>query len=131
MTEKPLKKLLIVDDDKDIMQILKYSLEEMQGVDIRYEYSGEKGITQALAFIPDLMLIDVMMPGMTGIEMIQAMRLIPSLAEIPVVFLTAKMQREEIENYRSMGVKDIITKPFDPMTLGEQIFAIWDSKCSQ
>lgn len=125
MTEKPLKKLLIVDDDKDILQILKYSLEDMEGVEIKYACSGEEGITRALTLSPDLMLIDVMMPGMSGIEAVEAMRKIPSLAKVPVIFLTAKMQREEIDSYHSIGVKDIITKPFDPMLIGERIISIW------
>ncbi|MBI5346114.1 MAG: response regulator [Chlamydiae bacterium] len=122
---KSLKKLLIVDDDQDIIDIIQIALEEMPGVQIKYCLSAESGIKEALSFQPDFILIDVMMPHMDGIAMLKAMRLIPALANVPVAFLTAKIQKEEIDQYHKLGVKEIITKPFDPITLADQILKIW------
>ena len=124
--KKPLTKMIVVDDDVDILKITQFSLEEMKGVSIRYCRSGQEAIQEALVFQPDFMLIDVMMPQMDGVVLVQAMRLIPALANIPVAFLTAKIQKEEIESYHKMGIMDVITKPFDPLTLGDKILKIWN-----
>lgn len=126
MAKKPLTKIIIVDDDTDILKILEFSLELMEGVTVKYCNSGQDGIKEALLLLPDLMVIDVMMPNMDGITMVQAMRLIPALAHVPVIFLTAKMQPEEIDHYHEIGVKEVITKPFDPLTLPDTLMTIWN-----
>lgn len=127
MIEKhPLKKIIFVDDDNDILTIAKYSLEESDKT-IKYINSGEEAIQEALIFNPDLILLDVMMPKMDGISTLNAIRLLPSLSKTPVVFITAKVQKEEIANYSKLGILDIIIKPFDPITLASTIQKIWDS----
>jgi two-component system, OmpR family, response regulator len=125
MTEKSLTKILFVDDDRDILTIAKYSLESLSDVHVKYLTSGEEAIQEALVFNPDLILIDVMMPKMDGITTLNAMRLIPTLAKIPVVFVTAKVQKEELANYSQLGILDVIIKPFDPLTLAANIKNIW------
>ena len=126
MTKPPLSKIILIDDDPDILLIAKYSLENMQGVSIKYCDSGQEGIKEALDFEPDLILVDVMMPNMDGIAFIEAMRLIPILAKIPVAFLTAKIQKEDLDQYNAIGIKEVITKPFDPIKLPEEIQKLWE-----
>lgn len=125
MTARPLTKLIIVDDDVDILKIMEFSLEFMEGVTIKYCHSGREGIAEALEFQPDLMLVDVMMPVMNGIELLHEMRLNPSLTHIPVVFLTAKLQKNEVDVYHKIGVEAIIAKPFDPISLPDTIRTLW------
>jgi CheY-like chemotaxis protein len=79
-------------------------------------------------FGPDLILLDVMMPVLDGPTTFQALREIPALSATPVVFMTAKVQTEEVAFYRELGAVDVIPKPFDPMTLADQIREIWTSK---
>lgn len=126
MIKKPLTKLLFIDDDNDILTIAKYCLESLSGVTVKYLSSGEETIQEALDFQPDLIILDVMMPKMDGVATINAMHLIPSIVHIPVVFITAKVQKEEIAQYFKLGVIDVITKPFDPLTLPSTIQNIWD-----
>lgn len=122
---KELKKILFIDDDEDIHFILKLSLQDLSGVEVCSALSGEEGIKIAEKFHPDLILLDVMMPHMNGFATLQAMKLLPGLAHIPIVFLTAKAQKKEIEEYFKCGVADVIIKPFDPIQLPNQIIQIW------
>lgn len=126
MAAKPLTKIIVVDDDQDILKIVEFSLESMSGVTIKYCTSGQDGIAEALSFHPDLMILDVMMPNMNGIEMVKAIKLLPDLKDTPIIFLTAKMQAEEIAECHKVGVKDIIPKPFDPIALPDTIKQMWD-----
>ena len=125
MTKKLLNKILFVDDDPDILTIARYCLENSSDITVKYLNSGERAIQEALVFQPDLILLDVMMPNMDGISTLTAMRLLPSLAKIPVVFITAKVQKEELVNYSKLGILDVIIKPFDPLTLASTIQHIW------
>lgn len=76
-------------------------------------------------FAPDLILLDVMMPGMDGPATLSALHALPETTSTPVIFMTAKVQKIEIENYRKMGAIDVIPKPFDPMTLAQTVRDIW------
>jgi len=126
MPNHSLTKLLLVDDDPDFLIIAKFCLENLQGVAIKYVSSGQEAIHESLIFKPDLILLDVMMPRMDGLTTLKAMRLIPALAHIPVVFFTAKVQKDEISTFLKAGAIDVITKPFDPQTISSNILAIWE-----
>jgi two-component system OmpR family response regulator len=123
---KPLTKILFVDDDADTLTIAKFSLQTLQGVEVKYAGSGEEAIKIALEFQPDVILLDVMMPKMDGFATMKAIRELDSIAHIPIVFFTAKVQKEEIASYNQMGVIGVIVKPFDPLTLGEAIQRLWE-----
>jgi CheY-like chemotaxis protein len=125
--EKKLSKILFVDDDDDIHIIVKMCLKEIPGLVMESALSGEEALKLAMSFHPDLILLDVMMPRMDGIATLQAIKLIPSLANVPVVFLTAKAQKDEIEEYYKYGVLEVITKPFDPDTLAQVVSSIWNN----
>ncbi len=123
---KELKKILFVDDDSDIHMIVKLCLEDIPNLEMRSAYSGEEGIKIAMEFHPDLILLDVMMPKMDGIATLEAMKLIPTLSKIPVVFLTAKAQKSEVQDYFRYGIADVIIKPFDPNNLSKMVIQIWE-----
>ena len=99
------------------------------GVEVGVRVNVRVGVAEALAvaeqFAPDLILLDVMMPGMDGPTTLAELRKKPTLAHTPVVFMTARVQRHEIEQYLAIGAADVISKPFDPMSLSAQVAAIW------
>lgn len=125
MNPKPLTKLLVVDDDSDTLLITRYSLQSLKNVEVKYVSSGKEALREALQFQPDLILLDVMMPEMDGITTLKTMQKTDTLAHIPVVFFSAKVQQEEVTSYLHAGAVDVIVKPFDPLTLGETILKIW------
>jgi CheY-like chemotaxis protein len=120
-----LQRILYVEDEADIQAVAKLSLEMVGGFTVKICSSGEEALREAEAFAPDMILLDVMMPGIDGPNTLMGLRQIPSLANIPVAFMTAKVQPQEIAHYKSLGAKDVIPKPFDPMTLATQVRAVW------
>lgn len=122
---KELKKILFVDDDRDIHIIMSICLRDIPNVEVQSAYSGEEAIKMAMEFMPDLILLDIMMPKMDGIATLNAIKLMPSLKSIPVVFVTAKAQKYEVEGYFKFGIEDVIVKPFDPILLPKTVQEIW------
>ncbi|WP_299415617.1 response regulator [uncultured Sulfitobacter sp.] len=116
-------KLLHVEDDADIREIAKLSLELSGDFDVTQCESGPDALALVQEYTPDVILLDMMMPGMTGKEALVQMRKIPKLAETPAVFMTARAQVSELEELRAIGAADVISKPFDPMALPDQIKA--------
>lgn len=116
-------KLLYVEDEADIREIAEFALED-EGFDINFCESGEQALEQAVDFQPEVILLDVMMPGMDGPTTLQNLRTLPGLQNTPVIFLTAKVQPNEIQDFIALGAIDVIPKPFDPMALAEQIHDI-------
>lgn len=125
-----LKKILVVDDEPDILTIIKYSLELRQGFSVKCVASGEEALKVAPEFLPDLILLDLLMPGMDGIATYKELRKLPSFAKTPIVFITASIQIPKIEEYLKEGNVSLIVKPFDPLTLGSQLQGYWDQRKS-
>lgn len=125
---KELQRILHVEDEADIRAVAKLALEKVGGFVVKSCASGEEALKEAEDFGPDLLLLDVMMPGMDGPATLKALWEKPSLADVPAIFMTAKVQSAELDQFKSMGVDAIIAKPFDPMTLAEQLSAIWKGK---
>jgi len=113
------RKLLLVDDDENIRFVAELSLE--QDWQISSASSGRRALEIAVAENPDVILLDMMMPGMTGAEVFAQLRQIDSTKKIPVIFMTAKVQKEEVAQYLALGVNGVILKPFDPMSLSDEI----------
>lgn len=125
MVERPLRRILHVEDEADIRTIAKLTLEAIGGFEVESCDSGPQAIARLAAFKPDLILLDVMMPGMDGPTTLAELRKLPDGANAPVVFMTAKAQAHEIDKFRSLGAVDVVTKPFDPQLLCDQLKNVW------
>ncbi len=125
MPTVPLKKIMLVEDEPDIQMIVKMVLEN-GGFVVEVCGTGMEALQKVLAFSPDLILLDMMMPGMDGITTLKKLRKIPEASELPVIFMTAKVQKKEMEQYKIFGAMDVITKPFDPMLLVSTLKEIWE-----
>jgi len=121
-----LSRLLYVDDDPTLTLLTRISLERVGGFTVRTCASGTEALSVVEAFAPDLILLDVMMPVMDGPATLRALRELPSLDLVPVVFMTAKVQDAEMARYRELGAADVIGKPYDPVKLPELVRAIWE-----
>jgi two-component system, OmpR family, response regulator len=126
MNRNDLKTILYVDDEPDIREVVQMSLSLVDGLDVQVCESGERALQLLPEIKPDLLLLDVMMPGMDGPSTLQKMRSIPALAKIPVVFMTAKAMPQEVARFRELGAASVIAKPFDPIQLGNQVVAVWE-----
>ncbi len=121
-----LKRILYVEDEPDIQAVAKLALESVGGFTLHVCSSGQQAIEEAEDFNPQLILLDVMMPGMDGPTTMHELRKNTSLADVPVIFMTAKVQTNEVAEYMNMGALDVIAKPFDPMTLSDTVRSIWE-----
>ena len=121
-----LKKILYAEDEPDIRAVAQLSLEAVGGFEVELCDSGEAALAAVGTFNPDLILLDVMMPGMDGPTTLLKLREIPQFAITPVAFFTAKAMPSEVERFKGMGALGVISKPFDPMDLPNQVNAIWD-----
>lgn len=113
--------ILHVEDDLDIQEIARMSLEMVGQFSITQCDSGEAALARAKDMTPDLLLLDVMMPGMTGPETLQRLREMDHLKDVPAIYMTARVQPGEIEGFKQTGALGVIEKPFDPVTLSQQI----------
>lgn len=123
--ERLLKKIMLVEDDPDIQLITRLSLEVGGGYEVRVCGSGAEAVDSASVYTPDLILLDVMMPGMDGLATMDALRRLPEVAATPVVFFTANTQAQVRQDLLRHGALDIIIKPVEPHALVEQIRALW------
>lgn len=114
-------KILYVDDEPDIRELVEISLGLDDRNEVRTASGGAKALEVAAEWQPDLILIDVMMPEMDGPATLERLRASETTAHIPVVFMTARTQKYEIERFRSLGAAGVIPKPFDPMSLAESV----------
>lgn len=121
-----LQKILYVEDEPDIQAVTKLALEEIGGFTLEVCSNGDEALSKASSFAPDLLLLDVMMPGMDGPSTLKALRASGGdLETTPAVFMTAKVQPHEVQEYKNLGAIDVIAKPFDPMTLSDSLREIW------
>jgi two-component system, OmpR family, response regulator len=119
--------ILYVEDDPDIQEVVTMALEVVGGFAVSVASSGREALVLAQASTPDLILLDVMMPDMDGPTTLAHLRERPEFVDVPVIFITAKVQATEIEYFKSLGAVDVIAKPFDPVTLAGQVQSIWDT----
>lgn len=119
-----IRKVLLVDDEPDIRTIGAMSLRRVGGWEVTVAASGPECIAEVARERPDLVLLDVMMPGMDGPATLAALRADPVSASVPVIFVTAKVQRSEIERWTALGALGVIRKPFDPLGLPKEIRAL-------
>ena len=127
MSQK-LQKILYVEDEPDIQAVAQIALEAVGGFTVKICGSGNDALTAIAEFNPDLLLLDVMMPDMDGPTTLAELRKLPDFANTPAIFMTAKVQAQEVEHLKSLGAIDVIPKPFDPMTLAGQIEDCWNRR---
>jgi CheY-like chemotaxis protein len=120
-----LTRIACVEDEQDIQVVLRIALETIGGYEPVMYSSGAEALHDIASHPPDLILLDVMMPGMDGREVLVRLKHDEASAGIPVVFLTAKAREFEIAEYIAAGAVAVITKPFDPVTLAARVEAIW------
>ncbi len=126
MTIPVLRRILVVEDDKDVRTIARRALTLTEGLTVDLCASGREALERAPGLLPDLILLDVMMPGMDGPSTLRALRERPETRDIPVVLLTAKVLPDEVDQYRSLGVLGVIKKPFEVLALPDLIRAMWE-----
>jgi len=122
---RELNRILYVEDEPDIQAVARIALENVGGFILEICNSGQEAIARGPDFRPDLLLLDVMMPGMDGVTTLQELRKLPGMFSVPAMFMTAKVQPSEVDQLRQHGAIDVIPKPFDPMTLSENIRSLW------
>jgi CheY-like chemotaxis protein len=122
---KELQRITYVEDEPHIREIVQLALEELGGFTLHVCESGPEALDTVPIFHPDLVMLDVMMPGMNGIQTFRSLRQLPEIAGTPIIFVTAKAQKHEIQQYLSLGAADVIPKPFDPVALPSEITSIW------
>ena len=123
-------KILDVDDEADIRAITKLALESIGGFNVTSCASGTEAIATVADVAPELIVMDVMMPEMDGPTTFRALQNIPDANQIPVIFMTAKTQKDEIESLMALGAIGVIAKPFDPVQLSKEVERIWSARTS-
>lgn len=114
------EKILVIDDEETTVQLISMLLER-RGFEVVKAFSAEDGLRKAYRHQPDLVLLDVMMPDMDGPTTFRQLQANSSTQNIPVIFLTAKVQASDRRRYAEMGIQSVIAKPFDPLKLADQV----------
>ena len=127
----PLIRILHVDDEPDIRQVARLARVEVGGCSVVTYESGAHAIDKAPIFNPDMILLDVTMPDMSGPDTLKALRAFPETKATPIVFMTASVQAQDKEALRELGATDVIEKPFDPMTVSDRVRQIWEDHVAQ
>ncbi len=123
--KEPLR-VLYVDDEDDIREVVEFALEDAIELQLQLCASGAEAIARVGDFAPDLIVLDVMMPGMDGPATLQALR--AAGVSAPIAFMTAKVQACDLDRFRELGAIGVIAKPFDPMQLAAQIRQLWHER---
>lgn len=123
MTTPKLARILLVDDQRDIRSIVGLALGKIGGFQVKVCESGQEALENAEPFAPDLLLLDLSMPGLDGVATLKALR--ARGVQAPAVFFTARLHPKDAERYRELGVLGVIPKPFDPLKLGAQLRELW------
>lgn len=127
MTDE-LKKILYVEDVNSIATVAVMVLEDLGGFEVQHFLSGQEALDALPGFAPQLVLLDVMMPGMDGPEALRQIRQMPEGRDIPAIFMTAKAQMHEQDEYIAMGALGVIVKPFEPISLSQTIREMWNTR---
>lgn len=114
-------RLMHVEDDEDIREVAKMALELSGKFELLQCGSGEEALSKAPEFAPEVFLLDVMMPGMSGPTTLENLRKMDVFKDTPAIFMTARAQPSEIEELKAISAIAVVVKPFDPITLGDQI----------
>jgi two-component system OmpR family response regulator len=128
MMSASLQRILYVEDEVDIRTVAKLALEAVGGFAVEVASSGDEALLRVREFVPDLLLLDVMMPGMDGPATLRALRALSETEAVPAIFMTARALPGEVAALQAEGALGVITKPFDPMALAGQVRALWEAR---
>lgn len=121
-----LERVLYIEDEEDIRIVADIALKTIGGLDTRCCASGPEGLATLETFPAQLILLDVMMPGMDGPSVLSEIRNNEQYQNTPVVFITAKVQADEVDQLLSLGANAVISKPFEPMDMAQKLRDIWE-----
>ena len=124
-----LKRILVVEDEPELLEVAELTLADIGGYEVAACLTGQEALVRAACFRPDLLVLDVMMPGTDGLELLALLR--RAGVSAPVVFLTAKVQPSEVKRYRDAGALDVIPKPYEPEELCEALRDVWAARADQ
>ena len=126
MSAPPLRRIALVDDQREIRLIVQLALGKIGRFELRSFDSGEQALLEVPAFGPELLLLDMVMPGLDGLATLSGLRERGVLA--PAIFFTVRVTDPDVARYRAAGALGVIAKPFDPFKLAGQIRALWDEQ---
>lgn len=124
--KRQLKRILYIEDDEDIRTLAQIALEDIGGFVVKFCATSSEGLAQAESFKPDLFLLDIIIPELDGPATLQELHKLPSIKNVPAIFMTA-MQKEEETRFKKLGAINVIVKPFNPMTLADTIRKYWSN----
>ncbi|MBA1272944.1 response regulator [Stutzerimonas azotifigens] len=122
---KQLKRILHVEDVPSIQVVTRIALEKIGGFEVLSCLSAQEALDRVRDFAPDLILLDMMLPEMDGMELLRQLGQRIDLTQVPVVFLTGTVEPERLNELRQLGARDVLAKPFDPMQLSARLQDIW------
>ncbi len=122
-----LQRVYYVEDEADIRFIAEIALKQVGGLDVYISADGQTALEDLEKFPAQLLLLDVMMPGLDGPATLKMIRRDPRFADLPAIFLTAKVQADEVAHFKKLGAIAVIAKPFDPMSLAKELKALWSN----
>ena len=125
MPDRPLQRISYVEDDEDIQRIVRMSLERVGKMTVDVVSDSLTAMARIASFKPDLVMLDWMMPGMEGPTLFRKMKTDPEASKLPVVFITAKATQRDTDELMALGAAGMISKPFSPKDLPDQLRAIW------
>ena len=117
--------MLVIDDDPVILELLRVNF-EIEGFDVLTAHDGDEGLELAQSSHPDVVISDIMMPRRDGLQLLSDLKGDPRTEGLPVILLSAKAQKSEVQHGLDLGADDYITKPFDPIKLIERLNAVVD-----
>ena len=115
------KRILVIDDEKNLCSVIQACLEHLGGWTVLIAPEARQGLLLAETRVPDAILLDVMMPDMDGVALFSLLQNNAATRGIPVIFLTAKVQAMDLNEFADLGVAGVIAKPFDPLGLAQQV----------
>lgn len=124
LKSQALRKVLVAEDDLDIQKVIRMSLKLGGVAEVVLTGDGQQCLAMVKSVQPDLILLDVSMPHLDGYQTCCMLKANPETKSIPVIFLTASVQKQDVENGMKSGAQGYLSKPFDPLTLHERILAI-------
>lgn len=125
MTE--LTSVVLVEDDPDIAELARIGLADFGGLEFKHFFSGDEALVGLKQNCPDIIVLDYRMPGMNGAELLIELRTAGIALNTPVVFMTASVMPHHVQRLKDLGAVEVIAKPFDPLTLADQLRSVYSS----